>query len=893
MRLWTLSLLAVSLTTAGCHSTVALRLLENSNDLSTPNLDLSVENDDLSVPGADLSTDDGADAACTPMVTSCVGLCGPIFDSCLGKNVQCGACEDGGVCDLFTHTCGVPKTDCTSLGAECGVVKNSCGTRLTCPSPTPDCPTAAQECDSQTNRCVACDPAVACALNNTCDVATACAYFGYQCGTAWLGCGPETGTGSVPVECGSCDTGKTCNPFYNVCDPQCTPAAPDQLCADALSKLGVECGFISDGCGGRVHCPSTGPECQAGYGCAAQGEQNKCQPLELPVECVAAGRNCGDLNSVCGGKVHCGDCMLPFVCNTNGVCGPPCTPKTCAQLGNPQCGALDDGCMGTEKCADCPDATYTCLPNNTCCKKKQPSDFPAGSCGTGIDDGCGGKFNFPVCPSGNCTATTAGTVGTCCVDTACNGNVCNTTVTNTCTSASEMCKCNDPTTYCNGTPGTCVPKKKCSDYTANGADGQACSNGNAFDDGTGNLIECQCGPNNDGLAPHYCISGTAPNGAAVQGATKGLCCTDSGACGNQCNVTVANTCVNDAADQHVCGTGCGGTGFCSAMMCVVYKTCAQLMPPAGGAVNNAPCSRGPAFDAGNGHLITCNCSGSYVCSSGGMLVSSSGTPAPEGMCCLNTATCPAGSSAKCNVTGIPNNTCTGTALTCGITCSSGSHCSGANGTCVSDNNCSNIGVVMSLPNPATVRGGADGNPCNDNSNFYQKTGGGFFSCACTQNTNSLCVPDNAGEGVCTCTATTCSSSTSCRQNGTANGCGGTQSCACPGSSDVCLASGACCTPKNTCGSPPSGIPAPNIPAMTASCDYGDGCGGSVGTQCCPTTNPNFQNAPIEPAAMSCVPHSGANPAYGDCICTPTHACTDPGIHDGDNNGCGVPLSCSN
>ena len=67
-----------------------------------------------------------------------------------------------------------------------------------------------------------------------------------------------------------------------------------------------------------------------------------------------------------------------------------------------------------------------------------------------------------------------------------------------------------------------------------------------------------------------------------------------------------------------------------------------------------------------------------------------------------------------------------------VTRRAGTHCSGPDGTCIADNNCSNIGVNQGLPNPAQLRGSNNGNPCNDNGTFYQKTGGGFFNCPCTQ-----------------------------------------------------------------------------------------------------------------------------------------------------------------
>ena len=170
------------------------------------------------------------------------------------------------------------------------------------------------------------------------------------------------------------------------------------------------------------------------------------------------------------------------MCNPNGVCGPPCTPKTCAQLGNPQCGLVDDGCMGQVKCNDCPDSTYTCLANHTCCKKKSCSVDYAGKCGTGLDDGCGGTVDCG-CSSGSCTSTMAGSAGTCCVNTAmCPAGACNTTVTDTCTGAPIQCKC-DSTHWCDTSTNMCQPKKSCADYVPHvpGQSGDVCSNGGSFD----------------------------------------------------------------------------------------------------------------------------------------------------------------------------------------------------------------------------------------------------------------------------------------------------------------------------------------------------------------------------------------------------------------------------
>ena len=282
----------------------------------------------------------------------------------------------------------------------------------------------------------------------------------------------------------------------------------------------------------------------------------------------------------------------------------------------------------------------------------------------------------------------------------------------------------------------CVHPKTCADYTT-GESGQACSNGGAFDDGTGNLLTCLC----VGGAKTYCISGTPPNGTVVTGSEIGSCCTDTAACGTQCNIVVPNTCIN--GDNTSCGSGvCGARAGCNTNtdMCV---TCASL-----GEIGSvgSPCSNGNAFDIGSGTLITCPCNNGLVCSNGnGMAVFGS----TKGTCCQNTATCPSGTSNECNVPSV-TDTCSGQLISCGTTCPSGQHCNAASdGTCVDDNNCANIGVRMSLPNPTEVRGGTTpGNPCNDRGTFYMKTGGGFFSCPCTP--GLTCTGEtNSSEGVCT------------------------------------------------------------------------------------------------------------------------------------------------
>ncbi len=828
-------LCVVLLAVSGCHSTLkAPTAASVSADLGGGVADGGV---DAAV--ADLAV---GDMACSPQVTSCVGLCGPVPDTCTGKNVQCGACDNGKVCDLVSHQCITPLTDCNALGAQCGNTRNSCGTRIFCG----DCPSG-QECDPDTNQCVTCNSNVSCAA------------LGYQCGHAWLGCGPETAT----TDCGSCPAGANpvCNPYFNLCEPSCTPLSPAQLCANAHAKSGVECGLITDGCGGYVDCSGvTGYMCAAGFSCGAQGDPNRCEPNEEPTECEAAGKNCGTITSQCGGvKISCGTCTAPQVCNSNGVCGPPCTPMTCAQLGNPQCGSLPDGCGGVVKCNDCPDPTnYTCLSNNTCCKKKTCAVDYNGQCGTGLDDGCGGTEDC-TCASGACQATTTGVAGQCCVNTAsCAANSCNTTVTNTCTGAPIVCACNATTQYCDSTTNTCMAKESCAQEPgtnghAPSQSGDSCSNGGAFDSGGGNLISCPC------VQGEYCIEG-GPPGTVVTGATKGTCCVDTACNAMNCGQTVNNTCTGKS---ETCG--CPTGQFCSGGTCMVDKTCADYTNGAAGS----ECSNGNAFGNGAGGLVKCPCNAGLECITGAA-PSPIASGSQIGQCCAPTKkSC----GNACNTT-IETDTCTGAMQSCA--CNATVAYCGTGNVCDAKKTCSNY----------QTNGGKPGDVCGS---FPDGSGtGGTISCGCvTINgyANDACVG-----GVCTCVPKACGS---CSDDGTSDGCGGTLSCKCTAPSPTCYpaAGGAngCCE-AYTCTTIP-GVPvndaAASTPAEHPSCgSFDDHCGG--GLPCpCPANNPVTGLAwPND----SCVAQPGTTPAYGFCECTPT-PCTTLGAGPHPNDGCGHFVLC--
>ena len=216
---------------------------------------------DDSASGSDAATfvDAGnidAGTPCDPDASAeidCTGQCGPVTNACTGAVKMCGGCmpatlADGGtearVCDLTTNTCVKPKVTCAELGAQCGTVRDSCGDFLDCPDTSPKGCAAGQQCNTDTNTCEACETVT-------------CADLGYECGFAWLGCGPNTE--SNYTDCGSCppsaDVGvQVCNAVFNNCEPNCTAPSAAVVCAAAQAASGVNCGFISNGCGGIVDC---------------------------------------------------------------------------------------------------------------------------------------------------------------------------------------------------------------------------------------------------------------------------------------------------------------------------------------------------------------------------------------------------------------------------------------------------------------------------------------------------------------------------------------------------------------------------------------------------------------------------------------------------------------
>ena len=247
----------------------------------------------------------------------------------------------------------------------------------------------------------------------------------------------------------------------------------------------------------------------------------------------------------------------------------------------------------------------------------------------------------PVCPAGNA------------------GDTCHQTVTDSCSGATTTCNCVS-TAYCStptGAPGTCIASARPAPTTPPRPTGSPAPTA-----ARSTTAPARCSPAcaTTASAPTTTASTpatTPPNGTVVTGATKGVCCTDNAACtATQCNQTVANQCINDAALPTRLRHRLRRHRLLQRHDLHLLQDLRPARAARGRQPSTRPAQPATAFDAGNGHLITCPCTGGLICSSGGVQVSNTGTPAPQGTCCQSTCT-----STACNATGT-NNTCTGAAL---------------------------------------------------------------------------------------------------------------------------------------------------------------------------------------------------------------------------------------
>jgi hypothetical protein len=667
----------------------------------------------------------------------CTGKCGPVHDACSGATKMCGGCDplptaDGGtqvqVCDLTTNTCTTPKVTCAELGAQCGTARNSCGQFLDCPDgPTKGCPDG-QECNPDTNQCQACE-------NVT------CADLGYECGFAWLGCGPNVEN----TDCGQCapdaDGGaRVCNPTFNRCEPKCTPGSAATLCAAAKTASGVECGFITDGCGGIVECDSnvTGFGCPAGETCGVQGIANHCDPAPTPDECVAMGRTCGDITSSCTGqKIHCGDCTTGQVCNSDGLCGAPCAAKTCADFAQYQCGTFPDGCGGNVTCGTCPNGVCD-QSTNTCCATKACSTDYAGQCGTAIPNGCGQGTESCACAAGTCTAdggagsaVASGVVGACCVA--------------------------HPATFYSS-------KNEC---------------GTALADGCGGTVNVNCPSGDECVANSTGAAGAAPAKGVIGSCCKRTdsCNLTSGTCGpiqDSCRPTGTTTTCNKCTTGTICSSG---------------NTCCQGAPACSAGTGGTGSAGSECNDmklpvtSGCGSNVSCTCKSGLVCVCSGHVC---GTTDGAGVCTTPLTCTSSQYSGKCGTN--LDNGAGGTISTCG--CPSGQVCSstasGVTGTCQCNTPSGQAYTCANVPTKGSDACGTYADGC-----------GGTLTCPCPS--GEACNTKSSPH-VC-CQPATCPTPAAGSACGSVTNSCTTVSCGCPsgaGNANFQCVSGTCQCTKDTC-----------------------------------------------------------------------------------------------
>ena len=197
---------------------------------------------------------------------------------------------------------------------------------------------------------------------------------GVECGEISDGCG---GT----LTCGSCGEGSVCQ--SGTCEV-CEPITCDDL-------EGAECGEIDDGCGGTLTCGCpTNQKCQEG----------RCLPCP-DYSCEDFGAQCGTVDEGCGrDPLYCGTCEgdgVSCVDNKCLFCVPGTAAERCALFGA-QCGTVSDGCGGTVECGLC-GAPDSCAAN-TCICEPITCEEQGITCGEAYD-GCGRFISCgPACTGG-------------------------------------------------------------------------------------------------------------------------------------------------------------------------------------------------------------------------------------------------------------------------------------------------------------------------------------------------------------------------------------------------------------------------------------------------------------------------------------------------------------
>ncbi len=354
--------------------------------------------------------------ACKPRTCAEVGAnCGPVADGCGALTSSCGTCSGGQVCGGrgTPSVCGTNVNDgggckprtCAAAGASCGPIGDGCGGAIdcgTCASGT-TCGGGGSPsvCGVKFSSGDGGAPGSACTPKKCSD------YPGVNCGFIANGCGDV-------VDCGTCGVNELCGlAAPNVC-AAATPVGGcvKKGCGD---YPGVNCGPVSDGCGGFVECGTCTNPAET---CGGGGTPSVCGNGLSGGSCVKKScadypnANCGYVADGCGDVVPCGNpCVAPLICGGAGVanqCGNPfatdagtaCKPKTCADQGF-TCGQAGDGCGGV--IASC----GVCTSPAICGGGGVPSKCGGGTGDGGVVPGCTDPLcsQIEVCVTGETTIT--------------------------------------------------------------------------------------------------------------------------------------------------------------------------------------------------------------------------------------------------------------------------------------------------------------------------------------------------------------------------------------------------------------------------------------------------------------------------------------------------------
>jgi hypothetical protein len=148
---------------------------------------------------------------------------------------------------------------------------------------------------------------------------------------------------------------------------------------------GLNCGSVSNGCGGMLSCGTcTAPQFCGG---GSPGVANVCGCT--PISKCPTGKNCGSLSNGCGGMIACGTCTAPQTCGGGSpavanVCG--CAALKACPAGD-NCGSVADGCGGMLSCGTCTPA-QTCTANQ--CVDNAVDAGASANSGGGSDAGSSG-----------------------------------------------------------------------------------------------------------------------------------------------------------------------------------------------------------------------------------------------------------------------------------------------------------------------------------------------------------------------------------------------------------------------------------------------------------------------------------------------------------------------